>query len=146
MTPLNRHSGRGSVRNLPRILPSFLRTGVPDHAGTLPSVGCVFARSILRPLCRLPSHEANAQKDANPDLKAIANGNNQFACDLYHRLQAAKGNLFFSPNSISTALAMTYGGAKADTAQQMATVLHFDLPQNQLQQAFAALAAAAQRQ
>ena len=34
---------------------------------------------------------------------------------------------------------MTYGGAKADTAKQMATVLHFDLPQDQLQQAFSSL-------
>jgi serine protease inhibitor len=74
-----------------------------------------------------------------PDLKAIVNGNNRFACDLYGRLRAEKVNLFFSPNSISTALAMTYGGAKADTEKQMADVLHFDLAQDQLHRAFSAL-------
>src|SRR5437764_9340647 len=77
--------------------------------------------------------------NVNPDLKAIANGNNRFAFDLYSRLRAEKGNLFFSPNSISTALAMTYGGAKADTEKQMADVLHFKLAQDQLHQAFSSL-------
>lgn len=75
----------------------------------------------------------------SPELKAIVNGNNRFACDLYSRLRAEKGNLFFSPNSISTALAMTYGGARADTEKQIADVLHFDLAQDQLHQAFSAL-------
>ncbi len=103
----------------------------------------LLAAFLLIPICGHGTdclgHAANEHKDASPDMKAIANGNNQFAFDLYHRLQTKKGNLFFSPNSISTALAMTYGGAKADTAKQMAAVLHFDLPQNQLQQAFSEL-------
>ena len=30
----------------------------------------------------------------SPDLKAIVNGNNRFACDLYGRLRAEKGNIF----------------------------------------------------
>ena len=37
------------------------------------------------------------------------------------------GNLFFSPYSISTALAMTRAGAKGDTAAQMDKTLHFTL-------------------
>jgi serine protease inhibitor len=81
------------------------------------------------------SRAATNQNDADPNLKAIVNANNRFAFDLYGRLRAEKGNLFFSPNSISTALAMTYGGAKADTEKQMADVLHFDLPPDQLSQA-----------
>ena len=83
-------------------------------------------------------HQIN-NADVGPDLKAVVNGNNRFACDLYGRLRAEKGNIFFSPNSISTALAMTYGGAKAETEKQMADVLHFDLAQDQLHQAFSAL-------
>jgi serpin B len=75
----------------------------------------------------------------NSDLSALVNGNNQFAFDLYGRLRAEPGNLFFSPSSISTALAMTYGGARAETATQMADVLHFDLAQDRLDTAFAAL-------
>jgi serpin B len=55
----------------------------------------------------------------------IAQANNAFALDLYGRLTAgSQGNLFFSPNSIETALAMTYAGARGDTASQMAAVLH----------------------
>ncbi len=46
-----------------------------------------------------------------------------FAAKLYAQLQAREGNLFFSPTSIETALAMTYAGAKGVTAEQMANTL-----------------------
>ncbi|MFH1730640.1 MAG: serpin family protein [Planctomycetota bacterium] len=55
---------------------------------------------------------------------AVIKGNNEFALDLYAKLSEKKGNLFFSPYSISTALAMTYAGARGDTAGQMKTTLH----------------------
>src|SRR4051812_22890821 len=45
----------------------------------------------------------------------------------------------FSPESISTALAMTYAGARGDTAAEMAKALHFTLPQEQLHPAMGAL-------
>src|SRR5262249_15119395 len=48
-------------------------------------------------------------------------------------------NLFFSPYSISTALAMTSAGARGDTAREMASALHFTLPDKRLHPAFAAL-------
>ncbi|MHC5075670.1 MAG: serpin family protein, partial [Planctomycetota bacterium] len=57
--------------------------------------------------------------------KHLVEGNNKFALDLYAKLKSEEGNLFFSPYSISTALAMTYAGAKGQTAQQMVDVLHF---------------------
>ena len=44
--------------------------------------------------------------------------------DLYARRSGSESNLFFSPNSIETALAMTYAGARGRTADQMAAVLH----------------------
>jgi serpin B len=50
-----------------------------------------------------------------------------------------EGNLFFSPYSLSQALAMVYGGARGQTAQQMAETLHFTLPQERLHPAFNAL-------
>jgi serpin B len=68
-------------------------------------------------------------------------GNTAFACDLYGQLKGQEGNLFLSPYSISTALAMTYGGARGNTEAQMAKALHFDLPQEQLHPAFAVLEA-----
>jgi serpin B len=63
-------------------------------------------------------------------------GNNAFAFDLYARLRDQPGNLFFSPYSISTALAMTYAGARGETAAEMARVLHFPADQNALHPAY----------
>jgi serpin B len=73
------------------------------------------------------------------DKAAVARDNNGFAFDLYARLREHDGNLFFSPQSISTALAMTYAGARGQTAEEMASTMHFSLPQERLHPAFAAL-------
>jgi serpin B len=64
------------------------------------------------------------------------NGNSDFALDLYQALRSQPGNLFYSPYSISLALAMTYAGARGETEAEMADVLHFTLPQDQLHAAF----------
>jgi serpin B len=61
------------------------------------------------------------------DRSALVSGNNAFALALYAQLEGRKGNLFFSPFSISSALAMTYSGARGETAAQMAEVLHLGL-------------------
>ena len=70
----------------------------------------------------------------------LTEGNAAFAFDLYRELSATDGNLFFSPHSISTALAMTYAGARGDTEAAMADTLRFSLPPESLHGAFAALA------
>jgi serpin B len=70
------------------------------------------------------------------DVSALADGNAAFAFDLYRSLRSGEGNLFFSPYSISVALAMTYAGAAGDTASQMAGTLDFTLPQDRLHPAF----------
>jgi serpin B len=62
-----------------------------------------------------------------------------FALDLYEQLSSIEGNLFFSPYSILTALAMTYAGARGATADQMRRALYFSLKPEQLHQAFAQL-------
>jgi len=69
----------------------------------------------------------------------LVEANTQFALDLYHELAEADGNLFFSPYSISAALAMTYAGARGETESQMSDALHFTLPQQVLHPAFHAL-------
>ena len=66
----------------------------------------------------------NAQEPPAAGPAQAARANNQFAFDLYRQLQSQDGNLFFSPYSISTALAMTRQGAGGETAQQMDRVLH----------------------
>ena len=49
---------------------------------------------------------------------------NLFASDVYEQLQREQGNLFFSPLSIVTGLAMSYAGAAGQTAAEMEEVLH----------------------
>jgi len=66
-----------------------------------------------------------AQTSLSDDARLAACGNNCFALQLYQRLQGQAGNLFFSPYSISTALAMTHAGARGPTQEQMAQVLCF---------------------
>jgi len=63
-------------------------------------------------------------------LDNVVNANNQFALDLYSKYKSKEGNIFFSPYSISTALAMTYEGAKGETAQEMQSVFHFSEDNN----------------
>ena len=76
-------------------------------------------------------------KKYDAEVDSVIKGNTEFALNLYEKLKGKKGNLFFSPYSISTALAMTYGGARGKTATQMAKTLCFKLDQAQLHPAFA---------
>jgi len=73
------------------------------------------------------------------DLTMLVNGNSDFAFDLYQALNKEDDNTFYSPYSISLALAMTYAGARGETAQQMADTLHFILSQDRLHPAFNSL-------
>jgi serine protease inhibitor len=56
----------------------------------------------------------------------VANSNNAFAASLWSALRDQPGNLAVSPASITTALAMVYGGARGETAAEMKRVLHFE--------------------
>ena len=70
------------------------------------------------------------------DLDELVRGNNAFAFELYRVLNDGEGNLFYSPFSISQALAMTSAGARGETQRQMADTLHYRLPQSSLHPAF----------
>ncbi len=74
--------------------------------------------------------QTNAEE--NNMIKQTVQDNSAFAVDLYRHLKQTEGNLFFSPFSISAALAMTYAGARENTASQMAAALHFNQEPNQL--------------
>lgn len=59
------------------------------------------------------------------DMQTAADAGNQFAFDLYGKLaESEKGNLFYSPYSVHTALSITAPGARGDTRDQMVKVLH----------------------
>ena len=73
------------------------------------------------------------------DIEVLVRGNNAFALDLYRALSNAEGNLFYSPFSISQALAMTLAGARGETERQMVDTLHYQLPQSRLHPSFNAL-------
>ncbi len=92
-------------------------------------------------LCFVLLPPAGAQMPLPPaaDRAAVVEGNNAFAVTLYGQLREQSGNLFFSPESISTALAMAYAGARGDTASEMAKTLHFTLPPDRLHPAMGAL-------
>lgn len=92
---------------------------------------------ILSPGCQ-PASETQTALPATK--RNVVADNTTFAINLYRRLPSGEGNLFFSPYSISTALAMTYGGARGETAKQMAQALQFNLPDHELHTAFATLA------
>jgi serpin B len=85
------------------------------------------------------SAESPATPAKNDDTSRLVADNNAFAFDLYARLASEQGNLFLSPASISTALAMTYAGARGQTADEMARTLHFQVDQEHLHPACAAL-------
>ncbi len=62
-------------------------------------------------------------------VQEVVDANNEFAFDLYSELnKSEEGNIFYSPYSISAALAMTYEGAGGETADEMKSVFHF--PEN----------------
>jgi len=85
--------------------------------------------------------ESNKERITSPNVSAseqalLVEGNSAFALELYQALKGEEGNLFYSPYSISLALAMTYAGARGETAQQMADTLQFLLEQERLHPAF----------
>jgi len=97
----------------------------------------ICAMTIFTVTVSTPSSALAAPDEVNTE--PLVKGNTAFALDLYSTLQKREGNLFFSPYSIATALAMTYGGARGDTQKEMAETLKFTHDQNQLHAAFARL-------
>ena len=95
-------------------------------------------------LVALGSHAALAAPPISnaADQTEAVNGSNAFAVDLYAQLSKQPGNLFFSPESISTAIGMAYAGARGQTATEMQHVFHFTLPPDRLHPAMGALLAA----
>jgi serpin B len=79
---------------------------------------------------------ADESPDADGPVRVMARSNNIFGFELYARLAREQRNLLVSPYSVSSALAMTYGGARGRTAVEMASTLH--LPKSEAEALHAA--------
>ena len=100
--------------------------------GGIPSPGVFLAEVVA-------SDAVKQREDIAVDVSGIVEGGNQFALNLYRQLCSVDGNLFFSPSSISTALAMTYAGAAGETKAEMARTLQFKLKDERLHDGMKAL-------
>lgn len=87
-----------------------------------------------------PIVQAAADCPEQRSKDSTVEGNGDFAFELYKKIGSneanAGKNIFFSPYSISTALGMTYAGARGETEKQMSAVLHFGTDQDALHRAF----------
>ena len=119
-----------------------------QRPGTFSSAtGALTAENVATPVLSTPMavEELRSDRDrsvtsvGSADLDELVRGNNAFAFDLYHTLSDGESNLFYSPFSISQALAMTSSGARGETQRQMADTLHHRVPQSGLHPAFNAL-------
>ena len=107
--------------------PAGTNVSIVEEAGSY-----VLVRSESGVEAYVAADAVKPQENIVMDVSGIVEGGNQFALDLYQHLRSEKGNLFFSPSSISTALAMTYAGAAGETEAEMAETLHFQMPKDQL--------------
>jgi serpin B len=100
-------------------------------------LGCVMMGDDSLPLEPPPFDLERSRKEPETlsaelaDRVALAQGNAAFAFDLYSRARPAGENFVYAPFSLSTALAMTYAGARGTTEQEMSRALRF-APQDQL--------------
>jgi serpin B len=104
-------------------------------------VGCAQGEMVrlTGEIVRSDKQRVTSPDVSEADLALLVDGNSAFAFDMYQAFREEDGNLFYSPYSISLALAMTYAGARGKTEQQMANTLCFILPQDRLHPAFNSL-------
>jgi len=105
----------------------------------LTTAGCGSPISEVETAAQSSKQRIAAPNVPASDMELQVEGNSAFAFDLYQLLKEKNDNLFYSPHSISLALAMTYAGARGGTERQMADTLHFALPEERLHPAFNSL-------
>lgn len=82
--------------------------------------------SFIFPYLPLEPPIADDTGHSEEGIQAVVQANNKFAFDFYHELaKIEEENIFYSPYSISSALAITYEGAKGRTAEEIQSVFHF---------------------
>jgi len=119
-----------------------VRLGISPRQRLIVRCGLGFVGAIVLALGIAAAIPQTATRfTASPAVKSVVESNTAFALDLYQKLKEKPGNLFFSPYSISSALAMTCAGARNQTEREMAGALHFNLPPTNLAEVFGALGA-----
>ncbi|MCG6858929.1 MAG: serpin family protein [Salaquimonas sp.] len=69
---------------------------------------------------------------ADSDSSKLVRAYNHTGLALFEKLAAQKGNIFISPYSIGSAMAMAASGARGQTAREMAKVLDYPVPVTEL--------------
>jgi len=107
------------LKTLPLVIP------VKNVPQTFPAYEKVNTQSKNLPLIT----PVKAQLSTFPLLTPVqlSDANNQLGLSLVKNLNEDKKNVFISPFSLSTALAMLFSGAKGTTAQQMREVLGYNM-------------------
>lgn len=85
-----------------------------------------------------------AKGPAPEEMTRLARGSNAFGFEVYRRVAEGGGNRALSPASITTALAMSWGGARGLTAAQMKRALRLEGAPEEVMRSFGRLAAALQ--
>ncbi|HEX4070302.1 MAG TPA: serpin family protein [Planctomycetaceae bacterium] len=112
----------------------------PSAAGMLALFFLVAAGAIKSLEAQTPAGSRRVTSD-KPAVASITESSNQFTFDFYSRIRADQGNLFCSPASLYTALAMTSAGAAGETATELARTLHVEGSRQQLDEAMRVLLA-----
>ena len=149
-TPHHYHPGvrsrESSGRKTSKILVVNARYNYPAHhiadmnrrtfnlllLASLVALGCIVTGCTELPGTTSAEPAPPDGQETPGDAGSVAAGNTRFAVDLYRQIANdpayAGQNLFFSPYSISSALAITYEGARGTTADEIQSALH--LPAN----------------
>lgn len=88
-------------------------------------MACTSSGSTEPPLIKSELERDTTPDATDADVDTLVAGNTAFAADMYRLASGEDGNLFMSPHSVTTALAMTYAGAANNTASQIADVFNF---------------------
>lgn len=84
----------------------------------------IFSFFLLKSLCKF--NQMNFMNSVSEETKEAVQGNNRFSLELFSNIvKKEKGNVFFSPFSISSAFAMVYEGASGKTADEIRSAFHF---------------------
>jgi serpin B len=107
-------------------------------------IGGVFLFTLVPESTPEPTTKPTPEPVTKPEaIEGVTTANNQFALDFYTKVKDEEKNkeenIFFSPYSLSIALAMTYEGARGKTAEEMEDVFYFPKDNDFRQEAFLSL-------